>query len=58
MEHLSNDHEGCPSQDKNSHMPCDEAGPPILSVTKSQWQLKQPHDQNFKMEEESLQNKS
>ena len=29
----------------------------VLGLTESQWELRQPHDQNFPMEEKPLQNK-
>ena len=34
MEHFSNDHEDCSSQQENSHNLCDETGHPLLSLTK------------------------
>ena len=44
MEHLSNDHEDHPDQDKNSHKLCDEMGHSVLSLLESQWKLRQQHD--------------
>ena len=57
MEHLSNDHEDCPYQHKIIYKLCDETGNPVLSLTKSQWKLRQQHDQKFPMEGNQLQNK-
>ena len=37
MEHLSNDYEDYPNQQKNSHKLCKETGHPDLSLTESQW---------------------
>ena len=51
MEHLSNDHEDCPNQHKNSHKLCDKMGHLVFSLTESQWKLRQQHDHNFPMEE-------
>ena len=45
MEHLSNGPKNCPNQHENSHKLCDEMGHPILSLTESQWKLRQQHDQ-------------
>ena len=53
MQHLSNDHEECPNQHKNSHKPYSETGHPIFNLTKSQWKLRQ-HDQNFPIERKPL----
>ena len=50
MEHLSNDHEDRPNQHENSNKLCDETGHPVLSLTGSQWNLRQQHDLNFPME--------
>ena len=50
MEHLSNDHEDHPNQHENSHKPRDETGYPVLSLSESQWKLRQQNDQNFPME--------
>ena len=50
MEHLSNDHEDRPNQQENSQKLYDETGYPVLSLLKSQWKLRQQHDQNFQME--------
>ena len=49
MEHLSNDLEDHPNQQEGTHKLCDERGTPILSLTESQWKLRQ-HDQIFPME--------
>ena len=57
MEHLSNDHEDCPNQHKSSNKLCNETGHPNLSLTESQWKLRQQNDQNFQMEGKPLQNK-
>ena len=45
MEHLSNDHEDRPNQQENSHKLCDETGHPVANLMKSQWKLRQKHDQ-------------
>ena len=37
MEHLSNDHEDCLNQHKNSHKLCDEMGHPVVNLMESQW---------------------
>ena len=50
MEHLSNDNEDHPNQQKNSHKPRNETGHPVLSLLESQWKLRQQHDQNFPIE--------
>ena len=47
MEHLSNDHEDCPNQHKNSLKLCSEMEHPVVSLTKSQCKLRKQHDQNF-----------
>ena len=47
MEHLSNDHKDHPNQHKNSHKLCGETRHPVLSLLKTQWKLRQQHDQNF-----------
>ena len=57
MEHLSNDHEDRPNQQENSHKLCDETGHPVANLMKSQWKLRQKHDQTFPMEGKPLQNK-
>ena len=54
MDHLSTDHENLPNQDDNSHKLCDETGHPLLSLTESQWKLRQKHDQKFPVEKKSL----
>ena len=38
-----------PNQHENSHKLCDETGHSIVSLTESQWKLRQQHDQNFPM---------
>ena len=43
VEYLLNDHEDHPSQHKNSHELCDETVHPLLSLTESQWKLRQYH---------------
>ena len=50
MEHLSNDHEDHPNQYENTHKLCDETLHPVLSLTESQWKLRQPQDQKLPME--------
>ena len=37
---ISNDYKNHPNQHKNSHDVCDEIGPPLLSLTESQWKLR------------------
>ena len=54
MEHLSNDHEDCPNQHENSHKLCNETGHLIANLMKSQWKLRQQHDQSFSMEGKPL----
>ena len=54
MEHLSNDHEDHPNQDKNRHKQCDKTGHPIKNMMESQWKLRQQHDQDFPMEGKPL----
>ena len=53
MEHLSYNHEDCPNQQEDSHKLYDETAHPVLSLTESQWKLRQ-HDQNFPMEGKPL----
>ena len=53
MEHLTNDCEDRPNQQKNSYKLYDEMGHPILSLMESQWTLGQ-HDQDFPMEGKQL----
>ena len=36
---------------------CHETGHPVLSLMERQWELRQPHDQNFPMEGKPLYNK-
>ena len=57
MKQLSNDHEECPNQHENTHKLYSERGHPVLSLTASQWKLRQKHDQNFQKEGKPLQNK-
>ena len=54
MEHLSNDHEDCPNQHENSHKLCNETGHLVVNLMKSQWKLRQQHDQSFSMEGKPL----
>ena len=54
MEHLSNDHEDCPSQHENSHKLYDEMGHPIMNLMESQWKLRQQLDQNLPMDGKPL----
>ena len=49
MEHISNDQKDHLNQHKNSHKQCDETGHPVVNMMKSQWKLKQQHDQNLPM---------
>ena len=56
MENLSNDHEGHPNQDKNSHKLWDEMGHPVVNLMKGQWKLREQHNQNFPMEGKPLWN--
>ena len=57
MVHLSNDHEDCPNQHENSHKLCNKTGHLTANLMKSQWKLRQQHDQSFSMEGKPLQNK-
>ena len=57
MEHLSNDHQDCPNQHKNSHKLCDETGHSIVNLMESQSKLRQQHSQDFPIEGKPLQNK-
>ena len=50
MEHLLNDHEDHPNQHKNSHKLLDETRHLAVNLMKSQWKIRQKHDQNFLME--------
>ena len=43
MEYLSIDHEDRLTQHENGQKLCDEMGHPVLSLTESQWKLRQ-HD--------------
>ena len=54
MEHLSNGDEDRSNQPKNSHKLCDETGHLVGSLIKSQWKLRQQHNQNFPMEGKAL----
>ena len=47
MEYLLNDHKDHPNQPENRHKLSHEKGHPALSLTESQWKLRQEHDQNF-----------
>ena len=49
MEHLSNDRKDRPNQHENSHKLYVEMEH-VLSLTESQWKLRQQHDQNFPKE--------
>ena len=51
MEHLSSDHKVHLNQQENSHKPCYETWHPVLSLTESQWKLRQQHHENLPMEE-------
>ena len=57
MEHLSNDYEDHPNQNKKSHKLFDEIGHPDLSLMESQWKLRQQDDENFWLEGKPLQKK-
>ena len=50
MDYLSNDQEDHPNQDENIHNVWNETEYSILSLTESQWKLRQQHDQNFIVE--------
>ena len=39
MEYLSNAHEDCPNQYKNSYKLCVEKGYPLMGLTENQWKL-------------------
>ena len=54
MAHLSNDHEDCPNQDKNSHKLCDEMGHSVVKLMENHWKLKRHHNQNFRIERKPL----
>ena len=47
MEHLSNDHKDRSNQYENSPKLCNERGHSVLSLTGSEWKLRQQHNQNF-----------
>ena len=49
MELLSNDHKDGPNQPKNSCKLYSETMHPVLSLTESQWKLRQQHDQSLPM---------
>ena len=53
-ENLSNDQEDRPNQQENSHKRCDEKEHHLLRLKKSQWELRQEHDQKFSLEEKPL----
>ena len=42
---------------ENGHKLFDEMGQPVVSLTKSQWKLRQQNDQNFPMEGKPLESK-
>ena len=50
MEHLSNDHEDHRNQHENSYKLCDETGHPVVNLMEIQWELREQHDLNFRME--------
>ena len=54
MEHLSNGHKDHPNHHKNSLKLCNKMEHPVLSLTESQWKLRQTHDQTFPMEGKSV----
>ena len=54
MEYLSNNHEDRLNQHENSHQLYDKIRHPALSLTESQWKLRQQYDQNLPMERKSL----
>ena len=47
MEQLSNDHKDRSNQHENSPKLCNERGHPVLSLTESEWKLRQQHNQNL-----------
>ena len=53
MEQLSNDPKDHPNQYENSHKPLDGTGHRVLSLSESQWKLRQ-HDKNFPIEGKPL----
>ena len=57
MEHHLDDLEDHPNQQENSRNLFSETDHPLLSLTESQWKLRQQHDQNFPMEGKPLSNK-
>ena len=57
MEHLSNNNKDCPNQHVKIHKLGNEMGHPLLSLTESQWKLRQTHVQNFPIEGQPLQSK-
>ena len=54
MEHVLNDHEDHPTQQKNSRKLSDETEHPVVNLIENQWKLRQQHDQNFPMERKPL----
>ena len=54
MEHLSNDHEDDPNQHEYSLKLYNEMRHPVVNLMESQWKLRQQHDQNFPIEEQSF----
>ena len=57
MKHLQNYLKDRPNQYKNNDKLRDETGHPLLSLTESQWKLRQQYDQNFQMEGKPLYDK-
>ena len=57
MEDFLNDHKHQPNQHENSHKQFNEMGDLVVNMMKSQWKLRQKHDQNFRMEGKPLWNK-
>ena len=54
MEHLSNYYEDRLNQQENSHNLCDKTGHLLLSLTESQWKLRQQYDEYFPKEKKPL----
>ena len=50
MEHLPNNHKDRPNQHKDSHKLCDEMRHTVVNLMGSQRNMRQQHDQNFRME--------
>ena len=53
MDYVSSDQQVHVNQPENSHKQFDETGHPVLSLTESQWKLRQ-YNQNFPMEGKPL----